>query len=134
MKKVRISTTRREELVDVTRLVEETVHLASVESGTCVVYCPHTTAAVTVNEGADPDVALDIIDGLGRLVPADWNFRHMEGNSDAHLKATLVGPSETILIEDGRLLLGTWQKIFFCEFDGPRQRSLYIHVEGGEKR
>jgi secondary thiamine-phosphate synthase enzyme len=134
MKKIRISTTRREELVDVTRLVDEAVRGISIESGSCIVYCPHTTAAVTVNEGADPDVAVDIIDGLGRLVPGDWNFRHMEGNSDAHLKATLVGPSEMILIEDGRLLLGTWQKIFFCEFDGPRQRSLYLRAEGRKKR
>jgi secondary thiamine-phosphate synthase enzyme len=133
MKNIRISTTHREELVDITRFVEEVVREASIDSGLCVVYCPHTTAAVTINEGADPDVAADIITGMGRLVPDDWNFRHMEGNSDAHLKASLVGPSETILIDGGRLLLGTWQKIFFCEFDGPRQRTLVIHIEGRER-
>lgn len=132
MEKIRINTSRREELVDITRLVDGAVGRASVQSGLCVVYCPHTTAAVTINEGADPDVALDIIEGMKRLVPGEWNFRHVEGNSDAHMKATLVGPSETVLVDDGRLLLGTWQKIFFCEFDGPRQRWVWVHVEGGE--
>jgi secondary thiamine-phosphate synthase enzyme len=134
MKKIRISTAKREELVDITRLIEEAVVGASILKGLCVVYCPHTTAGVTINEGADPDVAADIVEGMRRLVPGDWKFRHVEGNSDAHLKATLVGPSETILIDGGCLQLGTWQRIFFCEFDGPRQRSLYVHVEGGEKR
>jgi len=133
MNTIRINTTRREELVDITRLVDESVCRTSIKSGLCVVYCPHTTAAVTINEGADPDVSLDIVEGMRRLVPGEWNFRHTEGNSDAHLKATLVGPSETVLIEDGRLQLGTWQKIFFCEFDGPRQRSLLIRIVGGEK-
>lgn len=134
MEKIRINTSRKEELVDITRLVGDAVNGTSIQSGWCVVYCPHTTAGVTINEGADPDVAVDIIEGMKRLVPDDWDFRHMEGNSDAHLKATLVGPSEAILIDDGRLLLGTWQRIFFCEFDGPRQRSVFIHVEGREKR
>ena len=132
MKKVRVTTKRREELLDVTRFVDETVRGSSIESGVCVVYCPHTTAAVTINEGADPAVASDIVMGLDRLIPGDWDFRHMEGNSDAHMKASLVGPSETLLIDDGRLLLGTWQRIFFCEFDGPRERSLYIHIVGTE--
>jgi secondary thiamine-phosphate synthase enzyme len=130
MEKILVKTTSREELVDITRSVDEIVRGKSIKSGLCVVYSPHTTAAVTINEGADPDVASDIISGMRRLVPGDWDFRHMEGNSDAHLKATLVGPSETVLIDNGRLVLGTWQKIFFCEFDGPRQRSLYVHVEG----
>jgi secondary thiamine-phosphate synthase enzyme len=134
MDKFLVTTKHRQELVDVTRFVDEAVRASSIKTGVCVVYCPHTTAAVTINEGADPAVASDIIMGLDRLIPSDWDFRHMEGNSDAHIKATLVGPSETIIIEDGCLLLGTWQKIFFCEFDGPRQRSLHIHVEGKVKR
>ena len=134
MEKFLVTTKQRQELVDVTRFVDEAVRASSIETGVCVVYCPHTTVAVTINEGADPAVASDIIMGLDRLIPSDWDFRHMEGNSDAHIKATLVGPSETIIIEGGHLLLGTWQKIFFCEFDGPRQRSLHIHVEGKVKR
>ncbi|UCG38322.1 MAG: YjbQ family protein [bacterium] len=130
MKKVRVSTRRREELVDVTKLVDDAVRNSSVDSGLCVLYCPHTTAAVTINEGADPSVAQDIVMGLGRLIPRDWGFAHMEGNSDAHIKASLIGPSETVIIEGGRLVLGTWQRVFFCEFDGPRERSLYVSVQG----
>jgi len=133
MKNVRVTTSRRQELVDVTRLVAEAVQNASVRSGVCVVYCPHTTAAVTINEGADPDVASDIVTGLDRLIPENWEFRHMEGNSDAHMKSSIIGPSETLIIDGGRLLLGTWQKIFFCEFDGPRERSIQIHILGGDK-
>ena len=133
MDKIRITTSRREELVDITRFVEKAVKAASVGSGLCVVYCPHTTAAVTINEGADPDVASDILSGLSRLVPANWNFKHMEGNSDAHLKASLIGPSETVIIDEGRPVLGTWQKIFFCEFDGPRERTIQIRIQGGDK-
>jgi secondary thiamine-phosphate synthase enzyme len=134
MKKVHVTTKRRQELVDVTRLVDEAVRSSSIESGLCVVYCPHTTAAVTINEGADPAVAEDILMGLSRLIPRDWAFRHMEGNSDAHLKASLVGPSEMILIDGGRPLLGTWQRVFFCEFDGPRERALHIHIEGRKQQ
>ena len=129
----RVSTGRREELLDITAHVEKVVAVSSCQSGICVVYCPHTTAAITVNEGADPDVAADMASGLGRLVPRNWPFAHAEGNSDAHLKASLVGPSETLLIEGGRLVLGTWQRVFFCEFDGPRERSVMVKVvaDGG---
>jgi len=132
MQKIRITTSNRQELVDITRSVEEIVRDASVGSGVCVVYCPHTTGAITINEGADPDVASDIVSGLGRLIPGSWDFKHMEGNSDAHLKASLIGPSETVIIDGGRLVLGAWQKIFFCEFDGPRERSIRIFIQSGD--
>ncbi len=130
MQKVSVSTRRREELVDITSQVQEAIRSAGVSSGICVLYCPHTTSALTINEGADPAVAADLISGLRRLVPEDWGFTHAEGNSDAHLKASLVGTSETIIIEGGRPVLGSWQRIFYCEFDGPRQRTLYINIEG----
>ena len=126
-----LRTSRRQEMVDITRFVEEAVRKAGVRSGLCVVYCPHTTGAVTINEGADPDVASDILMGLSRLVPEDLPFRHREGNADAHLKASLVGPSENLIVNEGRLLLGTWQKIFFCEFDGPRERSVHLKFLAG---
>ena len=124
MQKILVSTRAREDLVDVTSMVEKAVREAGVSSGICVLYCPHTTAAITINEGADPSVAEDILMGLGRLIPASWDYSHLEGNSDAHLKSSLVGTSETVIIEKGRLVLGTWQKIFFCEFDGPRSRKV----------
>ncbi len=126
MEKLRVSTRSREELVDITTMVEEAVRKSGVSSGLCVLYCPHTSAAVTINEGADPAVVRDLLMGLRRLIPRDWDFSHMEGNSDAHLKTSLVGPSETLLIHGGRIVLGTWQRVFFCEFDGPRDRNLYL--------
>jgi len=125
MLKIPVSTSRREELIDITSSVEDAVRKAGILSGLCVLYCPHTTAAITVNEGADPAVAQDLAAGLRRLIPKDWGFSHLEGNSDAHVKASLVGPSETLIIDGGRLVLGTWQRVFFCEFDGPRKRTFY---------
>ena len=133
MQKISVSTRRREELVDITSSVEEAVDKAGIVAGICTLYCPHTTAAITVNEGADPCVAEDMVVGLRRLIPSDWDFSHMEGNSDAHLKACLMGPSETVIIDDGRLVLGTWQRIFFCEFDGPRKRTFFVQMQGREK-
>ena len=133
MQKVSVSTRRREELVDITSSVEEVVGKSGIISGICTLYCPHTTAAITVNEGADPCVAEDMVAGLKWLIPRDWDFSHLEGNSDAHIKASLMGPSETVIVDGGRLVLGTWQRIFFCEFDGPRQRTFFIQVQGGEK-
>jgi len=129
MEKISVSTRRREELVDITESVEEAVGKAGVSSGMCILYCPHTTAAITINEGADPSVAKDMVMVLGRLIPQSWDFSHMEGNSDAHMKASIVGPSETVLIENGRIVLGTWQRIFFCEFDGPRNRVFFVKVQ-----
>lgn len=133
MHRIPVSTRRREELVDITSSIEDAVGKAGISSGLCVLYCPHTTAAITVNEGADPSVAEDMVMGLQRLIPRDWNFSHMEGNSDAHMKASLIGPSETLIIDSGKLVLGTWQRIFFCEFDGPRKRVFFVKLQGREE-
>ena len=133
MHKIAVSTRQREELLDITSLVEDVIAKSDTGSGLCVLFCPHTTAAITVNEGADPSVARDMVMGLRRLIPREWDFSHMEGNSDAHMKASIIGPSETLLLEDGRIVLGTWQRIFFCEFDGPRKRTFFLKVMGREQ-
>jgi secondary thiamine-phosphate synthase enzyme len=117
-------------LVDITAEVTEAITESGVNEGICVVYCPHTTAAITINENADPDVKEDFIAGLDRIFPDFEIFRHAEGNSDAHLKSSAVGASETIIITGGKPLLGTWQGIYFCEFDGPRKRKFYVKVMG----
>lgn len=132
MRKFRISTSCREQMVDITSQVQRAVGESRFSSGLCVLYCPHTTAALTVNEGGDPDVASDIISGLARLIPRSWDFAHHEGNSDAHMKATLVGPTQILIVENGKPVLGTWQRVFFCEFDGPRNRSVYISMMNNE--
>jgi secondary thiamine-phosphate synthase enzyme len=121
----------REELCDITGVVRASVVASGVVSGICVVYCPHTTAGITINENADPDVKRDLLLGLDAAFPNRREFRHMEGNSAAHLKAGAVGSSVTVIIEDGRLVLGTWQGIYFCEFDGPRRRTFYVKVVQG---
>ncbi len=126
---IQVSTSKRNELKDITAKVAEVVEHSGVKDGICMVYVPHTTAAVTINEGADPDVKHDILDVLSRLVPFSASYRHAEGNSDAHVKSVLVGNSGAIHIEKGRLCLGTWQAIFFCEFDGPRSRRVIITVQ-----
>ena len=128
--KLDVQTHGREELVDVTRDVERLVGQSGVDEGIAVVYCPHTTAGVAVNEHADPDVAEDILAWLGRTCPRSGDWRHCEGNSDGHVKATLVGSSVTIPVSEGRMQLGTWQGVFFCEFDGPRSRRLEVRVLG----
>ena len=129
LKEIEISTNERNQMVDITSRVQQVVHDSGVEEGTCTVYCPHTTAAVTINEGADPAVQDDIVRSLKEIVPG-INFKHMEGNSDAHLKASIVGPSETVIVRNKKLKLGRWQKIFFCEFDGPRSRTAWIETNG----
>jgi secondary thiamine-phosphate synthase enzyme len=126
-----VHTRARCELVDITDRVQEAVARSGVPSGLCLVFVPHTTAAVTVNEAHDPDVARDIADTLGRLVPTEAGYRHREGNADAHVKAVLVGSSCRVPIADGRLALGRWQGIFFCEFDGPRRRSVEVRMVRG---
>lgn len=123
-----VRTTRRLEMVDVTRHVQEAVVASGVTNGMCTVYVPHTTAGVTVNEGADPDVAADILDALERIVPSGASYRHAEGNAAAHIKASIVGSSAQIPVGSGRLTLGTWQAVFFCEFDGPRSRTVRVEV------
>jgi secondary thiamine-phosphate synthase enzyme len=128
MKEIRVSTRGRTELVDITGEVQKVVADSGVRDGMCHVYVPHTTAGVTINENADPSVREDILMELNKVVPFQDNYKHLEGNAAAHIKATIVGASETILVEGGRLLLGTWQGIFFCEFDGPRSRRVLVKV------
>ncbi len=125
-----VSTSRREEMIDITERVAGAVRDSDRGSGICVVYVPHTTAAVTINEGADRDVQADILKHLSKMVPEHGGFAHMEGNSDAHIKTLLTGSSETVIVESGRLVLGTWQRVFFCEFDGPRTRRVKVSVTG----
>ena len=124
MKEITIRTSKRNELIDITN--EITKHLTK-EKGMCFVYVPHTTAAVTINEGADPDVRRDISRFLEKLIPVSADFRHFEGNSDSHIKSSLVGPSEWLIIKNRKLVLGRWQSVYFCEFDGPRTRKVIIH-------
>ena len=121
---------QREDFYNITTQVREAVAESGVSSGVALVFCPHTTAGITINENADPDVVHDLLLGLAKAFPDRAEFRHGEGNSAAHLKASAMGSSATIIIESGRLLLGTWQGIYFCEFDPPRQRKFYVKVCG----
>jgi len=123
-----IKTSARFEMKDITGQIRDIIRDTGTGSGLCHVFVPHTTAAVTINENADPDVPIDIITILDRLIPLHGSYRHREGNSAAHVKASLLGASETVLIENGQPLLGTWQSIFFCEFDGPRTRRVLVKV------
>ncbi len=131
MKEINIRTNAQVEMIDITAAVGKAVKEENVYDGYCIVFTTHTTAAVTINENADPDVPRDIIAALEKAVPQNANYRHSEGNSSAHVKSSLVGASETVLIENGRLVLGTWQSIFFCEFDGPRSRQVLIKIING---
>lgn len=126
--KLQIKTDRRNQMVDITERVASVVRESGAAEGICTVYSPHTTAAITINEGHDPDVVTDILNYLEKLVPPHAGYRHMEGNSDSHIKVALIGPGQTIPIENGRLAFGTWQRIFFCEFDGPRSRTCLVTV------
>jgi secondary thiamine-phosphate synthase enzyme len=128
MRKFDVQTGSKEVFVDITSQVEEEVRRSDIKSGVCVVYVPHTTAAVTINENADPTVRQDILMTLRKAVPDSLPYAHAEGNSPAHVKSSLVGASITIPIEDGRLVLGTWQGVFFCEFDGPRRRQVSVKI------
>jgi secondary thiamine-phosphate synthase enzyme len=126
-----VRTRQRNEFVEITDRVRQAVRQSGIRQGACVVYCPHTTAAITINENADPDVVHDMLAWLGRAVPQHQpDFRHGEGNSDSHLKASLVGSSALVLIDNGELVLGRWQGIFFCEFDGPRTRTVHVQPIG----
>ena len=131
IKQMGVKTSSRVDLVDITHLVQKAVSEAKVESGLCTIYVPHTTAAVTINENADPSVRSDIIKELNKVIPFDDNYSHLEGNAAAHIKSTLTGCSETILVEGGSLVLGTWQGIYFCEFDGPRSRTVMVKLIEG---
>ena len=128
---VPVGTHGRNEMIDITGRVEAVVHNSGIANGQVMVFCPHTTAAITINENADPSVPHDILLTLSELLPHHRaGYRHSEGNSDAHCKSSLVGASEQVLVRDGRLTLGTWQGIFFCEFDGPRNRKVIVQISG----
>ena len=126
--KLSVSTSQHTEMVNITEMIQKAVKDSGVKEGVCTIFVPHTTAAVTINENADPDVVRDFTMEINKLVPWEDGYRHMEGNSAAHLKASMIGFSQQVIIEKGRPLLGTWQGIWFCEYDGPRRRSLYVKL------
>jgi secondary thiamine-phosphate synthase enzyme len=131
LEEIAVRSGRREEMIDVTTQVRAAVRRSGVDAGVAIIYCPHTTAAVTIQENADPDVRTDLMGHLVRLIPQDAGFHHAEGNADGHIKASLVGTSEMVPLDGGKLCLGTWQAVFFCEFDGPRDRRLLVKVVAG---
>ena len=125
---ISISTSKREEMIDITEIINEKIKSSKITEGLCIIFVPHTTAGITVNEGADPDVASDIKHTMNKLIPPDGNYAHMEGNSDAHVKSSLTGICQTIIIQNNRLLLGRWQAVWFCEYDGPRKRKVMLYA------
>jgi len=125
-----IKSRAKTEFIDITDDINEAIKESGIKSGICYIYVPHTTAGITINEGADPSVKRDIIATLNRLIPFEGDYQHMEGNSAAHIKSTIVGVSQFVVIEDGRALLGTWQSVYFCEFDGPRHRRVVLKIAG----
>jgi len=128
VEKINIKTSRRIDLIDITKEIQNKVAKSRVSQGLCFVFCPHTTAGLTINENADPSVRKDIINSLSKLVPDNAGYAHAEGNADSHIKSSLFGSSLTIFIESGQLTLGTWQGIYFCEGDGPRSREVWVKV------
>jgi secondary thiamine-phosphate synthase enzyme len=126
VKYINVKSKARIEFIDITEMVQDVVKDAGIVKGVCFLFVPHTTAGITINEGADPSVQRDILNSLNRMIPHEMNYFHREGNADAHIKSTLVGTSVHVIVEDGKLLLGTWQSIFFCEFDGPRHRRVAV--------
>jgi len=127
-----IHSSKKTQLIDITSPLQDQIRTAGIKDGICLIYVPHTTAAVTINENSDPDVRLDIETVIDKLVPWEDGYHHLEGNSSAHVKSTLVGVSEFVAVRNGRLVLGTWQGVFFCEFDGPRTRKVHCHVFNGK--
>jgi secondary thiamine-phosphate synthase enzyme len=123
-----VSTNSQTEFIDITRHLQELINQNKISSGICQIFIPHTTAAITINENADPAVARDILKELNKVIPFNDNYHHMEGNSAAHIKSSLVGCSISTIIEDGKIELGTWQGIYFCEFDGPRSRKVWVKI------
>jgi len=123
-----IKSNSRSELIDITDKIQKEIKRLSIKKGLCTLFVPHTTAGITINENADPEVAKDIQKELDRLVPREMNYGHKEGNADSHIKSTLVGVSKNIIIENESLVLGKWQAVFFCEFDGPRKRKVYVNI------
>ncbi len=131
MRQFSVKTQARSQMIDITAQVRSILRESRVENGICFVFVPHTTAAVTINENADPDVPRDILAQLDKTIPLRGDYLHSEGNSAAHIKASLFGASETVIVEKGSLVLGTWQSIFFCEFDGPRTRQVCVQIISG---
>ena len=129
--KISLKTSERNQFIDITNRVMDVVFNSGISSGIAVIYTPHTTAGITINENADPSVRRDIMNFLNKRIPYHGDYKHMEGNADSHIKSSIIGCSETLIIEDGRLLLGTWQGIFFCEFDGPRRREVWVKIIEG---
>ncbi len=129
VKEISVTSGRRAEFVEITREVAKAVSSSGIKEGTALVYVPHTTAGITINENADPDVKSDIIKEMDKIVPWNDDYDHSEGNAAAHIKASLIGESVLIIISKGGLVLGTWQGIFFCEFDGPRKRKVFIKIQ-----
>ena len=128
MQEIEISTTEQVQFFDITDKVQNAIGEEKIDKGICTIFIPHTTAAVTINENADPDVSTDMIKEINKIVPFSDNYRHFEGNSAAHIKSSMIGTSETVIVENGKLKLGRWQGIYFCEFDGPRRRKIWVKV------
>ena len=123
---------KHQAMIDITETIREDIKNSGVKEGIAIVYCPHTTAGITINENADPDVVRDLLYGFEKVYPtSDKNYRHFEGNSHAHMKSSTMGASQTLIINDGKLILGCWQDVYFCEFDGPRKRNFYVKIMGG---
>lgn len=131
MESIQVRTAARQQFLDITKLVADVVRKSKLKDGVATIFVPHTTAGITINESADPSVVSDIQQRLAELVPHSGRYQHMEGNSDAHIKASLMGSSVNVIISGGALILGTWQGIFFCEFDGPRTRKVFVQIVGG---
>jgi len=133
IKQLTVKTGARSDMIDITGMIRSVVRESNIQNGFCYVFIPHTTAAVTINENADPDVPRDMLMALDKVIPWHDQYRHQEGNAAAHVKSSLVGASVVVLIEDGTLILGTWQSVFFCEFDGPRTREVLVKVTSSEQ-
>ena len=130
MDEISVKTSSHTQFIDITSKVSEILQKTGIKDGMCTLFTPHTTAGITINENADPDVPRDIIKEMGEIVPLDAGYAHLEGNSAAHIKSSLFGCSETVIVRNGSLMLGTWQSVFFCEFDGPRNRKVWVEIIG----
>ena len=130
LKEFNVRTGSRVDFINIDREIQNVINESNIDTGVCHIFVPHTTAAVTINENADPNVVRDIAMELNKVIPFNDNYAHSEGNSAAHIKSSLVGASETVFIESGRMVLGTWQSVFFCEFDGPRTRKVIVKIQG----
>lgn len=128
MNQLKVSTSKTDQMLDITSKVQSTVSDSGIKDGICTIFIPHTTAGITINENADPDVVSDILYEMNKIVPSQDNYKHFEGNSAAHIKASMFGFSQQVIVENGKLMLGTWQGIYFCEFDGPRTRKVFVDI------